>query len=121
MAASTRPAIAPPNIERRRARLPDKATETLHCVSRRPKRPSSRARDQYLRPVSQRTVATVALGLSTPLESILAAAQTFAAAVKPTCRPSLVASPCFQIAASSSLTAMDIDISPGSHIGGTLP
>jgi len=32
------------------------------------------------------------------LERILVAAQTFAAAVKPTCRPSLVASHCFQIA-----------------------
>src|SRR5690349_19979187 len=82
--------------------------------------PSPRARDQYFRPVSQRTVATVALGLSTPLESILAAAQTFAAAVKPTCRRYLVASRCFRIAASSSLTAREIDISPGSHIAGTL-
>src|SRR6516165_4312679 len=77
--------------------------------------------DQYLRPVSQRTVATVASGANTPLDSILPAAQTFAAAVKPTCRPSSVASRCFHTVASSSLTAIEHDMSSGSHIAGTLP
>ena len=91
------------------------------CESSSPAPLNPRPVDQYLSPKSQRTVAIVALGASTPFDSILVAAQTCAAAVKPTCRPSSIASRRFHFVASLSLTAMEHDISSGSHMGGTVP